>query len=289
MRAIRFLFAAGVIGMAGFLAAPAAGATTKPPNDLPAGAKVIGSLPFHDTENTSNATTDRLEVNLNQQCGAPVVHKGVWYKITVPASGPGVRVSAEGSSYSVGLMAVVKQSGSWAVLNCGPLFIYLGDGSTVVPPGGTMYILAFDDTPGSQGGTLRLSARAALPVPAVSVSINGKGVLQKGGSVRVRGTASCRGRESMLISVSVELNQVRKAGTLLGFQGLSLAVKCGNTPINWVFDVVPEVILPPDPTQPPLPPVPFVTGSARADVSAASVNADHFNFAEVHATIQVVR
>ena len=289
MRNLRRRAVAAAIAVAGLLALPTtmADAAGKPANDLPGGAKVIGSLPFSDTSNTSNATTDQLEVNLNAQCGAPAVRKGVWYKAQVPAAGTEVRASAEGSSYSVGLMAVIKTGGNWQVINCAP-FVLIGDVAMSVPAGTTVFILAFDDTPGSQGGTLKFNVRTATPAPTVQVTIKDKGRLKANGSVKVSGTASCQGTDAILIEVDANLSQAIPGGTVFGSQFLDLTVACGDTPINWTFDVPAFFVDPTDPNAPP-PRLRFVKGPAEADVFAVAVNPDLAGFAEQHATITVVK
>jgi len=289
MSRLRLLITAGAFGLVGFLAVPmaTAGAAAKPVNDLPGGAKVIGPLPYNDTSNTSNATTDRLEVDLNQQCGAPAVRKGVWYKATVGPAGTVVRASAEGSSYSVGLMAVIRRGTGWQVLNCAP-YVLIGDVAMSVPPGTTVYILAFDDTAGSQGGTLKFNVRPAVPAPTVQVSIKPKARLRTNGNVNLSGTASCRGRHALLVQVEADLQQAVPGGTAFGFQSLFLTVACGNTPINWTFDVQPFVI-PNDPNAPPPRHPRFVLGAANVNVFAAAAGPDQSNSAQLSTTITVVK
>ena len=289
MSKLRLLVTAGAIGLVGFLAVPmaTAGAIAKPINDLPSGAKAIGPLPYSDTSNTSNATTDPLEVSLNNQCGAPAVRKGVWYKAQVPPAGTVVRASAEGSSYSVGLMAVIRSGGRWQVINCAP-YVLIGDVAMSVPSGTTVFILAFDDTQGSQGGTLKFNVRRAVPAPTVQVSIKPRARLRTNGNVNLSGTASCRGRKSVLIDVFAGIRQTVPGGTAEGFQFLSLTVACGNTPINWTFDVAPFVI-PNDPNAPPPRHPRFVLGAADANVSADAQGPDLGNSAQLSTTITVVK
>jgi hypothetical protein len=294
MRAIRWMVAFVAAGLMGLVALPAltAEAATKPPNDLPAGAKTIGALPYNDTLNTTNATTDQLEVSLNDQCGAPAVQKGVWYKTTVPSQkangGTAYRVSGEGSSYSVGLMVVVKDNGNWVVLNCGP-FVLIGDIAMQRPAGSTVFILAFDYTPGSQGGTLRFNVRKALPIPTVNLHVDDKGTLRSDGSIRLHGTASCSGPQSVLLEITANVTQERKIGTVFGGFFMDLTVKCSNTPINWVADAQAFFIQPPDPNTPPPPVARFVDAPAQVDASAFAANPDQSGFVEVVKTVTVVK
>jgi hypothetical protein len=280
-------------GLMGALALPAltAEAATKPPNDLPGGAKTIGALPYNDTMNTAGATTDQLEANLGQQCPFGVVQKGVWYKATVPApnSGTNYRISGEGSSYSVGLMIVAKDNGNWVVLACaGSLLI--GDIGSQLPAGSTVFILAFDSTPGSQGGTLRFNVRKALPAPTANLHVDDQGGLRPDGSIRLHGTASCKGPQALLLEVFAEVTQQRKIGTVDGGFSIGLTVKCSDTPINWTADAQPFFILPPDPNTPPPPVARFVDAPAHVEAHAFAANPDQqFAFADVAKTITVVK
>ena len=74
------LTTAVVVATAGLLgAAPAQAAP--PPNDTFAGAKVISSLPFSDTLDTTQATADQTDAQVASGCqlGGVVLSTSVWY------------------------------------------------------------------------------------------------------------------------------------------------------------------------------------------------------------------
>ena len=61
--------------------------------------RIIGSVPFSQTLDTSQATTDADEAQLNALCGAPRTDASVWYQVTATASGGMVvDVSRSGSA-----------------------------------------------------------------------------------------------------------------------------------------------------------------------------------------------
>ena len=114
--------------------------------------------------------------------------KAVWFKYTADSNFR-LRVSGEGSSYSVDFVVATGQPASATVVGCGP-----GTVIQDVTKGTTYWILAVDDTPGSAGGTLRLSVTKALPLPTVSINVN-RGVAKPStGAARIFGTAAARAR-----------------------------------------------------------------------------------------------
>lgn len=270
MHGIRAVTAAAALGIAGVLAMPAitAGAASGPGNDNPGGAKVVGSLPYRAQQNTGGATTSDLERGLNDQCGAPALAKGVWFKYTA-GSDLRLRISAVGSSYSVGLLVTRGAPANAAVVACGGFeqIVQLAKGTTY-------WILAFDFTPGSAGGTLRLAAAKAAPLPSVDVTVK-RGVAKPStGVARLFGTASCKGTGSQLVFVGGQVVQdPNSPNPVFGGFFMSLTVQCGNTPIHWQADAFPEPIFGSDPTQPPVP-TQFKPGPVSVDVQAAACNAE---------------
>jgi hypothetical protein len=209
------------------------------------------------------------------------VRKGVWFKYTAGGTFR-LKVSGEGSSYSVGFIMATGPASTATVVNCGPVAIL-----QEVTKGTTYWILAFDDTAGSAGGTLRLNVTRALALPSVAVAVN-RGVAKPStGAARIFGTASCKGQGSQLLNVSASVFQ--NGGTpreTFGFLNISLTVQCGNTPITWQADAFPQPRFnPEDPEAPPLPAIPFKPGPADVFASAAACNIDGCAFAEQFLTI----
>ena len=98
-------------------AAPALAAP--PGNDTYAGRTVVGSVPFTQSLDTTEATTDADDAELNAQCGAPVTDASVWYQVTAAADG-GMVVDVSQSSFSAGAIVATGSPGNWTVVACAP-------------------------------------------------------------------------------------------------------------------------------------------------------------------------
>jgi hypothetical protein len=145
------------LGFGGFVGTASAAAA--PSNDLIGGATIVSTLPFVRTLDTTGATTDANDRQVNQTCGAPATNKSVWYKFT---AGPGdtlLAVDTTGSTFSSGVIIATGVAGALTTQACGPV-----TAKAAVASGKTYYILAFDDT--GSGGTLHISFHGAAPAPA---------------------------------------------------------------------------------------------------------------------------
>jgi hypothetical protein len=210
------------------LGAPAMAAA--PGNDERSGATPVDALPYSDTVDTSQATTDGDDADLNAQCGAPVTNGSVWYSYTAPADVDGIVVDISASSFSAGaIIAEPDGNGGWAVVACGP-----GVTGTTVAPGGQHLILAFSDTPGVTGGTLRITVDEAT-VPDVSVTVNPKGKVDRNGNAILSGTYTCTGGDFLSISESLKQSVGRFAILGDGYADGS----CDGTTQPWTAVVVP--------------------------------------------------
>ena len=145
------------LGLGGFVGS--ASAATPPPNDLISGATVVSALPFLRTLDTTAATTDANDAQVNQSCGAPVTDNSVWYKFTAGPSNTLLAVDTTGSTFSSGVIIATGAAGALTTEACGPV-----SASVAVTSGTTYYILVFDDT--GSGGTLHLSIHGPSPAPA---------------------------------------------------------------------------------------------------------------------------
>jgi len=147
----------------GFVATAAAAAP--PSNDRIAGATVVSSLPFTDTVDTTAATTDADDAQLNLSCGAPHTNNSVWYKFTAGPSDTLLVVDTTGSNFSSGVIIAAGTPGSLQTQACGPVST-----RAAVSPGTTYYILAFDDT--GSGGTLHIVFHGPGPKPKNDLASN---------------------------------------------------------------------------------------------------------------------
>jgi hypothetical protein len=210
--------------------APAAHAAPPPSNDHQAGATSITALPFNDTVDTSRATTDADDDALNAQCGAPVTNGSVWYSFTAPAGVDGIVVDVSQSSFSAGaIIAESDGSGGWIVVGCGP-----GTTGAAVFEDGDYAILAFSDTPGVTGGTLRISVDTAT-IPTLDLTVNPRGKVDKYGNALVSGTVTCSGGDFTDIYVSVQQAVGRFTVSGDGFAGTG----CDGTTQPWTAVVTP--------------------------------------------------
>jgi hypothetical protein len=145
------------LGISGF--AGTAHAVTPPPNDHLSGATVVSAIPFTQTLDTTAATTDAKDAQLNASCFAPATNNSVWYKYKARASDSLLVVDTTGTDYSAGVMIAEGTASSPTLDACNPT------SAEIVPAAGTTYfIMVFDDT--GAGGTLQVSIHGKGPVPA---------------------------------------------------------------------------------------------------------------------------
>jgi hypothetical protein len=144
------------------LALPGSAWAQAPPNDTFEQATVISSLPFSQTLDTSEATTDPTDAEGASRCGLQVPPAAVWYEYT-PSADQTVLVSTSGSSYTTGVGVF---TGSPGVL-------------------GQTYHIGVSDVGGGSGGTLNLS----VSTPGFELSVDRFGQFDpKTGVATVTGT-----------------------------------------------------------------------------------------------------
>ncbi len=98
------------------VSAPAALAAS-PTNDTFAGATLV-AIGFSAVLDTTGATTDADDAQLNASCGAPATDASVWYALA--GSDTTVVVDVSQSSYSAGVLVGVGSQGSLQTVACGP-------------------------------------------------------------------------------------------------------------------------------------------------------------------------
>jgi hypothetical protein len=161
-----------------------------PTADTYAGRTTITTLPFIETIDTTEATTDADDAEANAQCGAPVTDASVWYEYTA-TSDAGFVVETGNSSYSAGLLVATGSPGSFVVVTCSPSSVFVP--STT---GETYAILVFDDQYDGEGngGTVDVAISEVPPPPVLDVTIASSGKFNaKTGSATILGTLSCTG------------------------------------------------------------------------------------------------
>ena len=104
--------ALGAIG----ISAPAALAA--PPGNDTFGGATAATLGFSEVLDTTEATTDADDAQLNESCGAPATDASVWYAFT--GSDIGVVVDVSQSDYSAGVLVGMGSQGNLAPSIAGP-------------------------------------------------------------------------------------------------------------------------------------------------------------------------
>jgi hypothetical protein len=203
-----------------------------PGNDVYSAATVIGGTPFTTTLDTTEATTDADDAEMNTTCGAPAMDASVWFTFT-PAADAAYLADASASDFSAGVFVATGAPGTFEVLACGP-----GGAAWQATAGQTYSILVIDDQQdgGGNGGTMELTLDEAPPPPALDVTVNSTAQFDsKTGSAILSGTIMC-GADAEFAFLEAQLTQ--RVGRLLirGFGGTD--VTCDGTIRPWTIEVL---------------------------------------------------
>jgi hypothetical protein len=206
-----------------------------PGNDVFTGAIAVNSLPFSDSINTTEATTDADDAQLNTFCGAPATDASVWYAIQGNDSTVIVDVSA--SDYSAGVLVGEGTQGNLNLVNCGP-----GAVAFFAAAGTTYYILAIDDQlngDGLNGGTLNISISEIVTPTIDSFTVNRYGTVNtRTGVATISGTYACSHAD--FIDVLVDARQPVGRFLILGSGEFFDFSTCDGTPHTWAAQVFPQ-------------------------------------------------
>lgn len=227
------MFAAAATAAMLSLGSPAYAAA--PSNDTASGATPI-ALGGSATQDTSEATTDTQDAQLNEFCGAPATDASVWYAYSAATDG-GVVVDVSSSSYTAGVLVGTGTPGALELVACGP-----DTTAFSATAGTTYYLLAIDDqADGSgNGGTLRISVAEAPPPPTVDVTVDRVGhVNQKAGTATLTGTFTCT--DADFLDLFGELKQAVGRFVVHGSFGFFAdGTDCDGTPHPWSATVTPD-------------------------------------------------
>lgn len=194
-----------------FGSAPAALAAA-PGNDTYDGRTVIGSVPFSVSVDTTEATTDAEDLELNATCGAPALDASVWFEVTAAADGA-LLADVSSSSYTAGVLVATGGPGSRNIVACGPDTV---GWSTVA--GETYTLLAIDDQydGGGNGGTLNLTVEEAPPTPIIDVTTDPVASFNpRTGTATVTGTVACDNPGDFAV-VIIDMEQRVGRGSVFG-------------------------------------------------------------------------
>ncbi|HET7505254.1 MAG TPA: DUF6299 family protein [Kofleriaceae bacterium] len=192
------------------------------------------SIGFSEVLDTSQATTDADDAQLNETCGAPATDASVWY--TIQGSDQSVVVNVSGSSYSAGVLVGVGSQGNLQTVTCGP-----GTVTFFAAAGTTYYVLAIDDQfdGGSNGGSLSIAFTEIPPPPKVDFAVDPFGTVNiTTGVATISGTYTCTNGDS--VSAFVDASQSVGRFTISGFGSFFATRTCDGAPHPWSADVVPQ-------------------------------------------------
>jgi hypothetical protein len=219
-----------VLALAGVSPALAAA----PANDTFPGA-TVASVGFSEVLNTTEATTDADDAQLNTNCGAPATDASVWYAID--GTDTTVIVDVSGSDYSAGVLVGVGSQGNLDLVTCGP-----GAVAFFAAAGTTYYLIAIDDQlngDGLNGGQLSISFNEAPPPPTVDITVNRYGTFNsKTGTATISGTYTCTNGD--FIDLFVDARQ--RVGRLFIFGSGEFFDfgTCDGTSHTWSAEVLPQ-------------------------------------------------
>jgi hypothetical protein len=207
-----------------------ASAAAAPENDTIAGAKAIAGVPFSETIDTTEATTDAEDAAVNSGCGAPATNGSVWYTLT--ASEPAYAIDVSQSDFTAGAIVATGTPGNLTLVDCGPRSI--GFEATA---GQTYYIMAFSDNPDVVGGQLAIAVTATSPAPRVSLTVDDVGRANKSGTATISGTYTCIGNADLTI-LQGRLSQQQGDVHVVGDFDQS-GQPCGGT-FKWIAEITPQ-------------------------------------------------
>jgi hypothetical protein len=196
----RFALAAAMaMTLALFGATPASAAP--PGNDTFPGAVPV-TVGDTDTIDTTEATTDADDAQLNTECGAPATDASVWYAFTTGV-GTDVVIDVSLSDYSAGVLVGTGTQGNLGLVTCGP-----GAVGFSAEAGTTYFVLAIDDQEdgSGNGGTLNISFSEVTPIE-MTIAIDGTGQLNRQtNEVTVSGTVTCN--QPLGVELSIRVRQL---------------------------------------------------------------------------------
>jgi hypothetical protein len=214
------------------VATPAALAAPPTNDTFPNAAPVAAG--FSEVLDTTEATTDSDDAQLNASCGAPATDASVWY--VLPGTDQGVVIDVSQSNYPAGVLVGTGTQGNLQTVACGP-----GTVGFFAVAGTTYYVLAIDDQSdgGGNGGLLNISFNEAPPPPTVDIAVSRFGTMNaRTGVATISGTYTCTNGDSIDMFVFARQNVGRFS--ILGSGSFFDFGTCDGAPHSWSADVFPE-------------------------------------------------
>jgi hypothetical protein len=203
-----------------------------PTNDDFAGSTVIAGLPYTETLDTSEATSDPSDAELNTtECQAPALDASVWYEFT-PSADMEILVDVSASDYSAGVFVATGSPGAFGPVEaCGPGWV-----SFFATSGTTYVVMVIDDQldGGGNGGMLELSVAEVPPPPEIEVTVDPLGTFNpQTGSATFTGTVTCTDGAEALIDIQLTQRVGRFNVRGFGF----VYMLCDGTAQPWTVEV----------------------------------------------------
>ena len=201
-----------------------------PANDEAASATAISAIPFADTINTTEATTnpDDPFCLSNEQT--------VWYTFT-PSVNMQLNANTFGSDYDTGLSLFSGTPGALTPLACNDDAGGTLQSSLIFEAqAGTTYFFLVESYPGAGGGNLIFNLQEAPPPLELGLTIDPVGTVDgRTGVATIRGTVTCS--QPVLLDLFGDLRQ--RLGRSVSSAFFDIGVSC-NGQTRWSADVSPE-------------------------------------------------
>ncbi|GAB3602674.1 DUF6299 family protein [Microbacterium aureliae] len=203
-----------------------------PTNDVFGGAEIVAGLPFTALLDTTEATTDADDAELNAGCGAPATDASVWYSLTAAAD-ESYLADVSASDYTAGVIVATGSPGGFEVIACGP-----GGAAWQATAGETYLVVVFDDQfdEGGNGGQMELAIDVAPPAPALEVTVDPTARFDaKTGWVTLSGTIMC-GADAEFAFLDAQLTQRVGRFLIRGWGGAEIT--CDGTTNPWAIEMM---------------------------------------------------
>ena len=206
-----------------------------PGNDTYGGRTVISSLPFYDSVDTTEATTDSDDTEASI-CGAVTTDASVWYELTATSDGQ-IEVNTKPSTYFAGLIVVTGSPGSFAPVACDASGVVFDTSAGVTY---TILVVDFQGDDGSNGGTLKIAVEEVLPPPpppVVDLTVDPVGHFDaRTGSATITGGITCTGIADFGV-IEVRVRQTVGRFVISGLGSIEF-FGCDGTAHPWSAEVV---------------------------------------------------
>lgn len=212
------------------VAMPAVALAAVPSNDTFGNATTV-TVGFSEVLDTTEATTDADDAQLNESCGAPATDASVWYAIE--GTGATVIIDVAASDYTAGVLVGIGTQGSLKTVACGPDAV-----AFFAEAGTTYYALAIDDQydGGGNGGSLTITFGEAPPPPTIEFTVNRTGTVNtKTGVATVSGTFTCENGD--FIDIFVDARQNVGRFSISGYGEFFEFGTCDGTSHTWSADI----------------------------------------------------